>query len=148
MGHDYIEAYHSYGKDILTSPNHDKLKPRIISLLPNNFRALDIGSANFIFADDVTKDAEASGKKGEFVVIDPFSTDKRVVNTTAEKYLSEHHEKKFDLIVMEEVIHLLPNLPILFEKFHKILNEDGVIVVFDITKETQLPWTVALQKRF
>lgn len=49
---------------------------------------------------------------------------------------------------MEEVIHLLPNVPDLFEKFYKILKEDGVIVVFDITKETQLPWTVALQKRF
>lgn len=64
MGHDYIEAYHSYGKDILTSPLHDKLKPKIISLLPNDFYALDIGSANFIFADDVTKDAESAGKKG------------------------------------------------------------------------------------
>ena len=88
MGHDYIEAYHNYGQDILTSPNHDKLKPMIISLLPNDFRALDIGSDNFIFADDVTKRAEAAGKKGEFVVIDPHSTDSRVVKTTAEKYLS------------------------------------------------------------
>lgn len=31
MGHDYIEAYHKYGKDILISPLHAKLKPKIIS---------------------------------------------------------------------------------------------------------------------
>lgn len=83
MSLDYIEAYHNYGKDILISPLHLQLKPKIVSLLPSNYRALDVGSDNCVFADDVAKEAEAAGKKGEIVVIDPFPTDERVIKTTA-----------------------------------------------------------------
>lgn len=92
--------------------------------------------------------AALQGKKGEFVVVDPFPVDSRVVKSTAEEYMRHSCPGKVDLILIKEAIHFFPQFKELMQDCHSKLSDNGVIVIFLLSKATTLPWTQPLQNSF
>lgn len=78
-----------FGRQLTHSPLLDSLKSKIVELLPTDYRALDLGSPSYHYADEIMLNAALKGKKGNFVVVDPYPIDSKVIKATTEEYMKK-----------------------------------------------------------
>ena len=85
---DYSNSYAKVGHVMLDTLILDHISQKIAQLLPNNYRAVNLGSGDGSETDIFQKEAKALGKDGVFLNVDPYITQENVLKVTGEEFIS------------------------------------------------------------
>jgi len=83
----------------------------------------------------------------KMVLVDPNSTNKKVIKMTAEKYLLEMKDNTYDLILFKYMFHYIKSdINMFIAEMRKKLTKNGKIIICATSKTTKFPWTDDIQK--
>jgi len=72
--------------------------------IPENYYGVDIGSCDGRFGDEIME-----RKKGKIISVDPFPTNKNVIESRGQDFI-KLYENEFDFVIMKYSIHLFGDL--------------------------------------
>lgn len=85
----YSSSYSTLGEIITDLPIIHRLPHLIASLLPNHYRALNLGSGTGRDTERIQAECKAMGKEGVFIDVDPFIEKSGIIRMTSEEYMGQ-----------------------------------------------------------
>ena len=142
---DYTKNYHKYANEIFKcSTLHNILLEEIAQLLKINYKGVDIGSCNGVFANDIMN----INKNGIFLSVDPYPLHDNIINMKGEDFIKTIPKNTYDIITCNYCIHLINNLDNFFYDCYNVLNNDGVMYIISLSPNSKFPWTTEINKYF
>lgn len=144
---DYSKSYSELGHIVMDLPLVHNLPSLVHGLIPNHYKALDLGSGDGTDSTLIQEYCRKQGKEGEFIKVDPFINQGDVLKMSMEEFVAQSQDQ-FDFILIKCAFHFNKDQGSFFRHCHRLLKDDGKMVIVQMGKECHLPWTNLLQQNF
>lgn len=144
---EYSSTYSTLGEIITDLPIIHNLPHLIASLLPNYYRAVNLGSGTGRDTERIQAECKAMGKEGVFIDVDPFINKEGVVKMTSEEFMAQAQNEELDFILCKYSLHFNKDHPTFFRNVHRCLKLSGKMLIHQMARESRLPWTETIAQR-
>jgi SAM-dependent methyltransferase len=146
LSKEYTKSYISNASELFDIPYISNILPKkIAELLPNNYIAVDIGSCDGLYSENIIK--YVSENNGHFENVDLYPIKSTVIESDAVEFMKKTN-KNFDLIICKHAVHLFTPLEQFFNLCYDKLSSNGRLFIITLTNETIIPWSIDINKHF
>jgi len=146
LSKEYTQSYISNASELFDIPYISNVLPKTLAdILPDNYRAVDIGSCDGSYSNIIT--SHIPTVNGNFENVDLYPIKPDVIEGDAVEFI-KNTTNKYDLIICKHAVHLFSPLELFFDLCYDKTYSTGKMFVVTLTNETIIPWPVSINKLF